>query len=251
MLATNSLDTPVLGLVARRDGEKVRLPELRAAIATHAIHAEAVDLFDDFALAGSFIAGPESLATFSAGAPMNTDDHPVVAYLAPRVTYHPDSTPRSRLLALLGELRIQPEELFAEATDAEWNRRLAAYWQARNRYLELGSTIRPTGDVSAMLEQVRAPLLGVLRISPDFRPAYDPLVNMARALGRTDPQDARSLLAMLATVNPHGIPRRMRWRRSPPPDYWSRYAMQSTSTCAPIASPVTPSALRAGKRSVK
>ena len=53
-----------------------------------------------------------------------------------------------------------------------------------------------------MLAQVRAPVLAVLETSPDFRPAYDPLVRMALALGRTDPQDARSLLATLATVNP-------------------------------------------------
>ena len=37
-----------------------------------------------------------------------------------------------------------------------------------------------------MLAQVREPLLSVLRISPDFRPAYDPLLSMATALARSD-----------------------------------------------------------------
>jgi spermidine synthase len=44
----------------------------------------------------------------------------------------------------------------------------------------------------------RAPLLAVLNTSPDFRPAYDPLVRMAEALARTDPAAASALLDELA-----------------------------------------------------
>ena len=57
--------------------------------------------------------------------------------------------------------------------------------------------MQPTSDVRRMLAQVREPLLAVLRISPDFRPAYDPLLRMAAALGRVDPAAARALLAEL------------------------------------------------------
>ena len=53
-----------------------------------------------------------------------------------------------------------------------------------------------------MLAQVREPLLGVLRISPDFRPAYDPLLRMANALSESDPAAARALLAELSHVHP-------------------------------------------------
>jgi spermidine synthase len=53
-----------------------------------------------------------------------------------------------------------------------------------------------------MLAQVREPLLSVLRISPDFRPAYDPLFSMATALARTDASGARALLAELARIQP-------------------------------------------------
>ncbi len=53
-----------------------------------------------------------------------------------------------------------------------------------------------------MLAQVREPLLSVLRVSPDFRPAYDPLLMMANALARTDAAGARDLLAQLATTQP-------------------------------------------------
>jgi spermidine synthase len=43
----------------------------------------------------------------------------------------------------------------------------------------------------------------VLRISPDFRPAYDPLFGMAQALARSDASSARQLLlAELAGIQP-------------------------------------------------
>ncbi len=53
-----------------------------------------------------------------------------------------------------------------------------------------------------MLAQVRAPLLEVLRISPDFRPAYDPLIGMAMALAATDTAGASALLTDLVKVQP-------------------------------------------------
>jgi spermidine synthase len=53
-----------------------------------------------------------------------------------------------------------------------------------------------------MLSQVREPLLAVLRTSPDFRPAYDPLLRMATALGRIDAATARALLTELQHAQP-------------------------------------------------
>ena len=53
-----------------------------------------------------------------------------------------------------------------------------------------------------MLAQVREPLIDVLRISADFRPAYDPLIGMAMALAQTDPAGARALLTQLAQLQP-------------------------------------------------
>ena len=52
-----------------------------------------------------------------------------------------------------------------------------------------------------MFEQVGAPLLSVLEISPDFRPAYDPLFRMARELSRIDAPEAPALLARLAQID--------------------------------------------------
>ena len=53
-----------------------------------------------------------------------------------------------------------------------------------------------------MLTQVQQPLLAVLRQSPDFRPAYDPLLRMALLLARTDRPAARALLSDLAQAQP-------------------------------------------------
>jgi spermidine synthase len=142
------------------------------------------------------------LRRFAGDAPANTDDLPVVAYRAPRITYAPDSQPRDRLLALLRELSLEPGELITDAPETAWPARLAAYWAARNRFIESGSSVRPSNDVEAMLAQVREPLLSVLRISPDFRPAYDPLVRMAMALSQSDTPRARALLVELAHAQP-------------------------------------------------
>jgi spermidine synthase len=203
LLATHSLDTPVLGLIGRRDGGRLDLHGLRQRLisATFSRPLAEFGLPDDFALLGSFVAGPSSLAVFSAGAPLNTDAHPVVTYLAPRITYVPASAPRDRLVEFLGLVENDPAELLA-TRDANWEPRLVAYWQARDRYLELGRDVRPTMDVREMLAQVREPLLSVLHISPDFRPAYDPLLRMAFGIAPQDSSTARALLTQLVREQP-------------------------------------------------
>ncbi|MEO8018256.1 MAG: fused MFS/spermidine synthase [Pseudomonadota bacterium] len=203
MLATNSLETPVLGLVSRRDGERIDLVDGRRRLAALKTPHPLADfgITDDLALFGSFIAGPDSLARFAGAAPFNTDDHPVVTYLAPRITYAPTSAPRDRLLALLAEVDIEPAQVLA-SIDAAWTQRLTAYWQARDRYLEMGRDVKPTYDAREMLGQVRDPLLSVLHISPDFRPAYDPLLRMAYGIAPSDSAAARALLTQLEREQP-------------------------------------------------
>jgi spermidine synthase len=86
--------------------------------------------------------------------------------------------------------------------DPAWPRRLSAYWAARDQFLVSGRDVRPSPQVQEMLAQVREPLLAVLRISPDFRPAYDPLFAMATALARSDVAGARNLLTELTQIQP-------------------------------------------------
>lgn len=207
LLATNSLETPVLGLVARADGGRFDLAQLRARLQGAALSRppSAFGLADELALFGGFVAGPGALARFAADAAPNSDDHPVVAYRAPRITYAPDSLPRDRLLALLDELEVTPAEVLSgppDPSDSAWPARLAAYWRARDHFLRAGRDVQPSNDVQRMLAQVREPLLEVMRISPEFRPAYDPLLQMAAALARTDAAGARALLVELTRLQP-------------------------------------------------
>jgi spermidine synthase len=202
LLASNSLETPVLGLVGGNAPAHFDSAVLRQRLAASALPRQLADLGleDEYAVLGGFVAGPRALHRFAAAAPLNTDDHPVVTYSAPRITYAPDSLPRERLGQLLGELSIAPAELLDPAPATEL--RLKAYWQARDRFIEAGRTVHPAANVQDMLALVREPLLAVLRISPDFRPAYDPLLLMGASLARTDPAAARSLLAAMVELQP-------------------------------------------------
>jgi spermidine synthase len=204
VLASNSLETPVLGLVSRQDAGDFDGAALRERLARAAAAAPvaALGFEDELAVLGAFVAGPESLERFAANAPANTDDRPVVAYRAPRITYAPDSSPRDRLIALLRELSIEPGQVLSPAPAPAWSLRLAAYWTARAHFIDSGRDVRPSTNVRQMLAQVREPLLAVLRLSPDFRPAYDPLLSMATALAGSDAAGARALLGELTRIQP-------------------------------------------------
>jgi spermidine synthase len=204
LLATNSLQTPVLGLVARAEGAPFDLAAVRRRLADVQLPVPLADygLHDDLSLLGSFIAGPSALARLAADAPLNTDDRPVVAYGAPRGTYAPESLPRDRLIDLLQRVSLTPAELVDTRSEPSWPPRLAAYQAARQRFIEAGRDVRPTGDPQRMLQQVQRPLLDVLALSAGFRPAYDPLLNLALALRERDPAAARALLAELVRLQP-------------------------------------------------
>ena len=204
VVASLSLQTPVIGLVARRDGGRFEVAALRARLELNrfAEPPAAFGIDDELSLLGSFIAGPRALARFSASAPANTDDRPIVAYRAPRITYAPDSLPADRLSALLHELWIDPFELMEPGAGAEWARRVSAYDTARDRFVDAGRGIVASPDVEVMLSRVRDPLLAILRTSPEFRPAYAPLLRMASSLSRRDPEAARTLLDEMSRIQP-------------------------------------------------
>ena len=202
LLASNSLQTPVIGLIGRGGVGAFDLQSLRTRLRSQQLRADDFGIEDDLALLGNVVAGPSALRRFSSNAPLNTDDQPVVMYRAPRITYAPDSTPAQRLLEFVGQVSIAPSEIVHADADGAWVQRLAAYWRARDLFLAAGRDVQAGGDVKDLLAEVRAPLFHVLQVSPDFRPAYDPLLRMAVALERTDRDAARRLLAQLAHVQP-------------------------------------------------
>ncbi|WP_156392307.1 MULTISPECIES: fused MFS/spermidine synthase [unclassified Roseateles] len=195
VLASNSLDTPTIGLVGRAGGTRF------APAATKPGLAADFGLADDFAVLGSFVADAAALRRLAGDAPLNTDDRPWVAYRAPRITYAPDSTPRDRLLTLLGQVNVDASTLLA-VPDAALSGRLTAYARARHGYLDLGRRTAPSADPGVMLARVGQPLLAVLRQSPDFQPAAEPLRRLAQALAPSDPVAARELLEAMARIRP-------------------------------------------------
>ncbi len=170
ILATNSLDTPVIGLVARSDDNRFDLQQIRARLASAAVEHSSAELAieDDLALLGTFIADPRALERFAGEAPLNTDDRPIVAYRAPRLVYAADSLPRDRLLELLQTSRHRSWRAHRIDRHAAGAARLSAYWSARDRFIEVGRDVQPTSDVEQMLAQVREGLLGRAADQPGF-----------------------------------------------------------------------------------
>jgi spermidine synthase len=204
LLASNSLHTPVLGLIGLREPRPWSVATVRRRVqqAAGPLQLDAFGLHDEWAVLGSIVAGHEALAALAAGAPLNTDDRPVVARLAPRATYAPEGTPADRLLALLARLPLDPQRVIDDAEEPGSVARLAAYDRARRAYLQAGVGVVPSADVQRILAQVQKPLLALLRTSPDFRPAYDPLLAMAGALAAREPAAAAQLLGELAQLQP-------------------------------------------------
>jgi spermidine synthase len=199
VLASNSLDTPVLGLIARPDQARFAVQAVQDRLAHRAWATRTspspgtAALDDEFAVLGSVLAGPAALARWTAGAPANTDDHPLVVHSAPWDTYAPKATPRQRLLALITALQPSSPEVLAGPA-SPMHQRLQAYWGARQRYLEFGMTVTPDADPAVMLRRVQAPLLAVLHQSPDFQPAYAPLQALAQAVAPSHPELAQATL---------------------------------------------------------
>jgi spermidine synthase len=213
VLAGNSLDTPVLGLIARPDQPRFAVEAVQARLAhqrsgmSPSRGPTPAALDDEFAVLGSVLAGPGALARWTAGSAVNTDDHPNVVHSAPWDTYAPKTTPRQRLLTLIHALQPDAQEVLAGPA-GPMHQRLQAYWAARQRYLEFGMSVSPDIDPEVMLQRVREPLLAVLQQSPDFQPAYLPLRALAQAIAATNPELAQATLRAVQAAR-ETLPRAM------------------------------------------
>lgn len=203
VVASNSLDTPVIGLIARPDASAWRVDEVRtrlAAVPPSVQRAlQLAHLEDEFSVLGSVVAGPQALAAFAAGAAMNSDNHPVVAHRAPWTAYAPESRPRDRLSAVMQSLTPQLGDAVADTKNAD-SARLLAYWSARMAYLSFGMQVSPNPDPEVMLTQLREPLLAIVAISADFRPAVQPLLALSQAVKVTNPDLSAQVTADLKSA---------------------------------------------------
>lgn len=202
-LAQLSVETPLVALVGRAAPRSYPAAWMAARVQDRALRTRlaTLDLADDLSLFGLYLAGPQGLAAFAGAAPLNTDDRPHVAARAPRVAYAAGDRPADRLVALLQALPRRPEDVLAGA-DAPARRRLAAYWQARDRYLEIGADMLAAKGPRDVARTLAPQLVELVRTSPDFAPAYLPALAMARQLAVTDPASARRILEALDSAAP-------------------------------------------------
>jgi spermidine synthase len=210
MLANNSLDTPVIGLIGTPGNmPDFHLPTVKARLEAFALNSVqkdrlgAMQISDEFALIGSMVAGPSALREFSRGAELNTDDRPIINQLAPRVIGTESALVRHQLIALMSNLRVDSQQILSASSETSDHSRLGAYWEARKQFLATGVSVKQSNDVKTMLAQIQQPLMKIVKTSADFRPAYDPLLNMSKVLATADPKAAQNLLRQLTENNPN------------------------------------------------
>lgn len=202
-LAQFSVETPLIALVGRK--APVTYPPDWLARRVHdgdlGARLDAVDLSDGISLFGLYLAGRDELARFAGPGPLNTDDHPFVTAQAPSLAYAQQERPADRLVAVLEALHPAPQTVL-DASSAAARARLAAYWRARDGYLEMGAQMLAVRGPRDVIGTLAPRLLELVRISPDFEPAYGPVLAMARQLAARDPATARRLLMALDQANP-------------------------------------------------
>ncbi|MGX1321644.1 spermidine synthase [Bradyrhizobium sp. USDA 377] len=199
-----SVRTPMLALIGTRDGGHpdidaldARLHDPATAKVVRPLGFEApIDLL------GQYLAGPRTLSAFAGEGPRNTDDYPFVTFDARRNVRALRAAPWSLLLAVTKDLQPDPNELLAGPGRDALSARLTAYWHARNRFLEAGASLPGDPRGAALIEAASPGLIDALRLSPEFDPAYGPLMGMARSLLGSDRAAAARLLRKINEAAP-------------------------------------------------
>jgi len=194
VLANNSVDTPVIGLIGRGDDSHFSLDvaenRLKQMEAQHLL--EKSDLREARTLFGVVVADNTALQRFARSVPANTDDKPRVNHLAPWATYQASSLPKQRLSELLDVFSISTDAVF-NATSPDEAVAFTSYWSARSQYLKVGMAIKVSRDPQEILDQIEGDLLKILRDCPSFTPARVTLLQLADAVYQADPMRAQSL----------------------------------------------------------
>lgn len=205
-LAQFSIGTPLIGLVGSTSAHKYPHGWLEQRIKDAGLRQKlaALDLTDDMALFGLFLADSNDLARFAGPGALNTDDRQLVTFQAPSAAYFMAESPGARLVSLLSAFHPQAKTILQETSaggDGE-AARLAAYWSARDRYLALGEKTLHAPPQENVPKQLGPQLVDVVRLSADFDPAYRPVLAMAQQLAASDRAAARQLLEDLERASP-------------------------------------------------
>jgi spermidine synthase len=197
LLASNSLDSPVIGLWAAADGVRPRLEQVELALGGMPPElrprAQQARLTDAYAVLGSWLSSVRDWRSRTPDARPNRDDLPLVAHQAPWDDYAPRHTPPQRLSALLQ--RLEPTRhagspgwpaLLAADAPARQGQDLADYRSARDRYLRLGLMLQGDADADAqrLLQRLEPELAALLDLSPHFGPAGDALTSLRKVATR-------------------------------------------------------------------
>jgi spermidine synthase len=202
-LAQFSVESPIIALIGTQTPNAYPADWLSRRVKDDALRARlaALDLKDEIALFGLYLAGADNLRAFAGAGPLNSDDHPVVAAEAPRAAYAIADTPATRLVTVLSALQPHADDVMGGA-DAAVLRQLSDYWRARDRFLTIGAHTLAHGNPRNIIAEIAPQLIEVVRMSGDFDAAYMPVLAMARQLGLKDPAAARRLLEALDQANP-------------------------------------------------
>jgi spermidine synthase len=199
-----SVRTPMLALIGPAKGEpfdvdafaqRLRDPILRSVVNPLGFETP-VDLL------GQYVGGPRALTALAGNGPRNTDDYPFVTFDARRNVLALTAPPWSLLLSVIRTIQPDPAELLAGPQRAALAERLHAYWRARDRFLEAGAALPGDPRGKALIEAASPGLLEALRLSPEFDPAYAPLVGMAKSLLGSDRITAQRLLRAIDAAAP-------------------------------------------------
>jgi spermidine synthase len=203
-LAQFSIETPLVALIGSAAPRTYPGNWLQTRLHDEMLRARlaSVDLKDETALFGLFLGGSKTLAAFAGSGPVNSDDRPIVAFEAPRAAYASSEPPGLRLIDLVHAMRPESGDVLDAKSDSTEGHRLADYWRARDRFLEIGVHMPRGADTSSFIAQIAPQLIDVARMSADFDAAYGPVLAMAQSIARTDPAQARRLLEQLDLANP-------------------------------------------------
>lgn len=200
-----SVRTPMLALIGPRDDVQLDLGRLDARLGNPqsraVLHPLGLDAPID--LLGQYLGGPQALAALAGPGPRNSDDLPFVTFDAQRNVEALSAPPWTSLLAVIKAMPADAAELpIAPGERETWSSRLSAYWQARNRFIQAGAALPGDPRGLALIEAASPGLLEAIRLSPEFEPAYVPLLGMARSLRGTDQAGARRLLQAIDAAAP-------------------------------------------------
>ncbi|MGI4950548.1 MAG: fused MFS/spermidine synthase [Janthinobacterium lividum] len=130
---------------------------------------------------GLYVGSAPALAAFAGAGPANTDDQPFVTLDARRNVRALSAPPADLLLTVLRGT-APGRESPGLAADPSQAARLRAYWRARDRFILAGAMLPEGLSGHALIDAAVPGLLDTLRLSPEFDPAYKPVLGMAQAL---------------------------------------------------------------------